>query len=122
MTYTADFNQAVDFTLRAEGKLSNNPNDKGGLTKFGVTQARWLQYRAKAASLTGNSIASLPQSVSNITVDQAIEFYFTEFWTAPGIALLPRELQVPAFDFYVNSGDNAIESFPGWPESNIRRL
>src|SRR5260221_14475437 len=65
MIYEPSFNDAVNFTLRAEGLLSNNPNDKGGLTKFGVTQARWAQYRAK--------FPTLPQSVSNITVDQAVE-------------------------------------------------
>lgn len=103
MSYEPSFDTAVDFTLRQEGKLSNNPNDKGGLTKFGVTQERWTEYLKKV------NVPALPKSVANITVDQAIAFYYSEFWKLPGIDKLPRELQVPAFDFYVNSGDNAIK-------------
>lgn len=95
MTYSASFNDAVQFTLREEGVLSDNPNDKGGLTKYGVTQAAWIAYIARFPkdTLIGKSVAS-------ISVDDAIEFYHSEHWNDK----LPRELQGPFFDFSVNSG------------------
>jgi lysozyme family protein len=100
MSYEPSFNDAVAFTLESEGKLSNNPNDKGGLTKYGITQSFWTAYRAKAVALPGNSIASLPASVASITVDMALAVYHEFFWNAS----LPRELQGAFFDFAVNSG------------------
>lgn len=104
MSYEPSFNDCVEFTLRQEGLLSNNPNDAGGLTKFGITAATWADYR----KLAGTSV-KLPVSVSQITVDQAIDVYHLVFWQEPGIAALPRELQGPAFDFQVNSGYQAIK-------------
>lgn len=112
MTYENEFNAAVDFTLRSEGVLSNNPNDSGGLTKFGVTQATWTAYLSHVAGGV-----SLPRSVAQITVDQAIDCYHIVFWNETGIVTLPRELQGPAFDCAVNSGPalaiKAIQSAVG---------
>jgi lysozyme family protein len=95
MTYENEFNAAVDFTLRQEGVLSNNPNDRGGLTKYGITADTFAAYKKKHPELTG-----WPIRVNDITTDQAIEIYHSEFWRAD----LPRELQLPYFDFAVNSG------------------
>jgi lysozyme family protein len=35
----ADFNIAYTITLKHEGSGTNDPNDRGGLTKFGISQA-----------------------------------------------------------------------------------
>lgn len=102
--YEPSFMDAVQFTLVAEGLLSDNAHDAGGLTKYGVTHNTWDAYRAKAND------ATLPKSVADITKDQAIAVYHLMFWKEPGIATLPRELQGPAFDFQVNSGSHAIST------------
>lgn len=102
--YEPSFMDAVQFTLVAEGVLSDNAHDAGGLTKYGVTHTTWDAYRAKSADKT------LPLSVKDITKDQAIALYHSEFWHVPGIDTLPRELQGPAFDFQVNSGSHAIST------------
>ena len=94
MTYEPAFNDAVQFTLVAEGVLSDNPNDAGGLTKFGITHETWDAYTVK------NGLEK--SSVADITVAQAIDVYHEFFWQP--IAALPSELQGPAFDFGVNSG------------------
>jgi lysozyme family protein len=104
LMYEPTFNTAVDFTLRSEGRLSNNRNDAGGLTKFGVTHDTWDVYRALKKD------PLLPKSVAAITVDHAIDVYYELFWKKPKINLLPAEVQVPAFDFQVNSGFHAIET------------
>lgn len=101
MTYENEFNNAVDFTLRQEGVLSDNPNDRGGLTKFGITSATWTAYLKKVTT------PGLPKSVANITVDQAIEVYHSEFWRGD----LPRELQMAYFDFAVNSGPGTAAKY-----------
>lgn len=102
--YEQTFNDAVNFTLRAEGLLSNNPKDAGGLTKFGITHVTWADY------LVAKKDPKLPLSVKDITVDQAIQVYYEFYWLKPKINLLPAEVQGPAFDFEVNSGSRAIET------------
>jgi lysozyme family protein len=44
------------------------------------------------------------ESVRDITRDQAIEFYRTEFWLAAGCNKIPAEIAPAVFDFAVNSG------------------
>lgn len=92
------FAGAVQTTLVAEGVLSDNPNDHGGLTKYGITQASWDIYRRPAKG------SMLPASVRDITRDQAIQFYYTEYWVKPGLHAMPAEIAPAVFDFAVNSG------------------
>lgn len=92
------FNTACQVTLVAEGVLSDHPNDKGGLTKYGITQKSWTAYVAKKKDKL------LPRSVAQITRDQAITFYYSEYWVAPGLDKLPAEIAPAVFDFGVNSG------------------
>ena len=99
----AIFNNAVQHTLIDEGVLSDNPNDAGGLTKYGITQETWTGYRAKHPEL------KLPQSVAKITKDQAITVYYEEYWLAEHLDKLPSELSPVVFDFRINSGDIAIK-------------
>lgn len=59
----ADFNQAVQKTLIHEGGYVNNPHDKGGPTKYGITQA----------DMPGVDI-------SGISPAQAVEYYREHYW------------------------------------------
>jgi lysozyme family protein len=58
-----NYNQAVQKTLAHEGGYVNNPNDKGGPTKYGVTQA----------DMPGVNIA-------DITAEQAAAYYSEHYW------------------------------------------
>ena len=59
----ADFNQAIQKTLIHEGGYVNNPNDKGGPTKYGITQA------------------DMPGvNMQTITQDQAAAYYRAHYW------------------------------------------
>lgn len=58
-----DFNTAVQKTLLHEGGYVNNPNDSGGPTKYGITQA----------DMPGVSIA-------DITTEQAVAYYTEHYW------------------------------------------
>lgn len=94
------FATAIQTTLVAEGILSDHPSDRGGLTKYGITQTSWHAYWTRKVSSTN----PLPQSVRDITRDQAINFYYSEYWIAPGLNKLPAEISPAVFDFGVNSG------------------
>jgi len=59
----ADFNPAVQKTLVHEGGYVNNSHDKGGPTKYGITQA----------DMPGVDIKS-------ITPDQAAAYYSENYW------------------------------------------
>jgi lysozyme family protein len=59
----ADFNQAIQKTLIHEGGYVNNPNDKGGPTKYGITQA----------DMPGVNM----QTISQI---EAIAYYRAHYW------------------------------------------
>lgn len=100
MSYEPSFNDAVAFTLESEGKLSNNPNDKGGLTKYGITQAIWTRYLNTPKQPGAGNTGHLPSSVADIAVSDALAVYHLFFFNAA----LPRELQGVYFDFAVNSG------------------
>ena len=64
----ADFDQAAEYVLVNEGKLSVDPNDPGGTTNFGIAQ-RWHP---------GVDVRSL-------TRDQAKQIYRNEYWRFDGV-------------------------------------
>lgn len=110
MSYEPSFNDAVEFTLRKEGILSDQAGDKGGLTKYGITQEIWNKYLA----IGYTDPKRCPRSVADIDVSYALYCYNLFFWKQPGIDKLPRELQGPVFDFVVNSGQgNAVKVLQG---------
>ena len=62
---------AIRLTRSLEGGYSNNPNDKGGPTNFGITTSTYDGYRLNK---------KLPkQPVSQITQDEVNEIY-SQFW------------------------------------------
>ena len=86
-------------TIKAEGgdKVTHDPADRGGLTKFGITQATWQVFRKP----------NWPFSVADSTYRQAEELYKQRYWIAPKfdkISALSIELAVELFDWGVTSG------------------
>lgn len=63
----------IDNIIRREGGFSDHPNDRGGRTKYGVTQRTWNAYRAKHDPLLS------PSSVRNIDVNDARQVYRTMY-------------------------------------------
>lgn len=81
--------------IQREGsEFTNNPLDRGGPTKYGVTQATW-------------TAEGYPGSVANATEAQATVIYANRYWVRPGferIDALDSGLAVRLFDWGVNSG------------------
>ncbi len=73
--------------LLKEGGLSDDPDDKGGLTKFGISQ---------------KAFPSL--DIASLTPERAKQIYYERYVIAPRIHLLPTPLQALLTDYAVNSG------------------
>lgn len=86
-----DFATALDRTLGHEGGYSNDPQDPGGETMWGIT-ARV----ARADGYTG-AMRDLPR-------DTAAEIYRKRFWGPAGCEAVPDALRADLFDTAVNAG------------------
>jgi lysozyme family protein len=85
--------QASQFIIFIEGGLVDDPNDPGGLTKFGISQ---------------RSYPSL--DIASLTVDRALDIYHKDYWLANGCSTLPYPLDILVFDASVNcDGVEAIK-------------
>jgi lysozyme family protein len=89
----------IDRILEREGgaKVTNRSSDRGGLTKYGITQAAWTDYRMTHGFAVG------PVTVVELTEQEARDFYFTVHIAAPHFDLIADDyLQ----DFIVDCGVN----------------
>lgn len=87
------FKLALDFTFKWEGGLSNDPNDYGGLTNFGVTEKAYLSWNNRSSN-----------DVTKITKDEAAEFYYECYWIEAKCERMYLPLAVVQFDSAVNFG------------------
>jgi len=83
----AIFNAAVHMVLDHEGGESVHPDDRGGPTKFGISQ-RWHP----------------DVDLRTLTRERAIEIYWEKYWQGRGYDLLPASVAVKVFDLAVNMG------------------
>jgi lysozyme family protein len=88
-------NDILKKTLVEEGTWSDDADDAGGATMMGITQDTLSSYRGYTVSV---------DEVRNLSRDEAISIYQSEYYTGPKINLLPDVLQGPVFDWGVNSG------------------
>jgi lysozyme family protein len=102
------FQKAVDIVIRLEGgdKLVSDPNDPGGLTKFGISK------RAYPST-----------DIANLTRDQAEFLYKTDYWLPAGCDGYPWPLSLYVFDAAVNHGLDAakkmLQDVAGVPQDGI---
>ena len=82
-----DFESAVSYVLANEGINSNDPADKGGRTRFGITE-----HEAAAHGL----------DVVTLTLDQAKAIYRKDYWCFDAIA--DRRVATKLLDMAINMG------------------
>lgn len=88
----------VDDILRREGSaFTDHPNDRGGPTKYGITQSAWDSYVARRPDRVGTRL------VSGLTEPMAREYYEAEHVT-PWAPLQDAELRALLADCSVNHG------------------
>lgn len=106
-----NYQYALTQLLRDEGGYTNNPNDKGGPTNFGITIADYKKY------INPNGTAL---DVKNMTVDQAKSIYKTKYWDAVDGDNLPSGVDYCVFDYGVNSGPSrAVKIYKQFKEIDI---
>lgn len=82
-----DFDEALSFSLKWEGgdAVTNHPADKGGLTKWGISQA-----------------ANPDLDIANLTYEDAQRIYRERYWVPGGCDVLPYPVNITHFDACVN--------------------
>lgn len=80
---------AIDALIRREGgdRITDDPYDTGGLTKFGISKAAWPNV-----------------DIAALTLDEARRLYYERYYLAPRFHLLPLEYSEPVFDLGVHAG------------------
>lgn len=87
--------QAVmPYLFLVEGGLVDNPNDPGGRTNLGITQATYDKFREKHHLI--------PQDVARITTQAAITIYNNEYWHPNRCEEMPWPAYLLHFDGCVN--------------------
>lgn len=81
------FTRALQFTLSHEGGESNDSNDRGGHTKFGISQTSYPHI-----------------DITHLTIEQATEIYRKDFWHRCRCDDMPPLIARAAFDAAVNMG------------------
>lgn len=90
--------------LAREGGFVNDPADPGGATNHGVTLGT---LRRLGIDLTGDGRVDAAD-VRRLGAAEAEAILIEHFFRRPRIADLPKALQPPVFDMYVNAGANAV--------------
>lgn len=91
-----DWDRAIDFVLKWEGGYSDNPNDPGGETNYGISKRSYPQL-----------------DIKNLTRDQAVTIYQRDYWQRSGAANLPWPLNIVHFDSAVNCGVTQANAWLG---------
>jgi len=94
------FERCITHVLAAEGGFSNNPDDPGGATNFGITLATLAAWRKRNRSDGGVA----EQEVRNLTLTEAKDIYRSDYWNALRCDALPPGVDLVVFDFGVNAG------------------
>lgn len=85
------FEEALAFVLSEEGGISNDSQDPGGLTKFGISSVYYPQVKEPSFSR-----------------DDAAQIYRTEFWNRFQCDRLPPGMDLLVFDCGVNQTQQCI--------------
>ena len=89
-----DIDQLIDDVIGREGDYSNRPTDRGGATRWGITEAV-----ARACGYRGD-MRAFPRA-------DAVAIYRRSYWIRPGldrVAALDAQIAAELFDTGVNMG------------------
>lgn len=88
-----------------EGGFVDDPADRGGPTKFGVTIHT---MRALGLDLDHDGDVDT-DDVKLLTVDQAVDIFKKNYYEKPKISMLPEAIRASVFDMQVNAGSRAVK-------------
>lgn len=85
-----DFQQAFERVIGHEGGYVNDPHDRGGETKFGISKRAYPYL-----------------DIKSLTLDAARGIYLRDYWGPAGCDAMPDLLRADLFDMAVHSGVKA---------------
>ena len=85
--YSEEFEKAVIHVLNFEGGYINNPLDKGGETKYGISKRAYPTL-----------------DIKNLTKETATEIYYRDYWLASSCDRMEYNVALIVFDMSVNHG------------------
>jgi lysozyme family protein len=94
---SAAFDRAVRFVLEREGRWSDDPDDPGGITAYGI-----IQPTLDEAIRLG--IVPPETTLHSLTAAQAIDIYRALYWNRVSGDDLPEPIALLMFDMAVNQG------------------
>lgn len=108
-TDAADFEKCVEFVLKREGGLVDDPDDPGGLTNFGIS----IRYNPEFTR----------QEIIGMTREKAKSVYRRKYWETVGAGKLAWPVNLVAFDSAVNPGlGRALEFLAACPLTNAPKI
>jgi lysozyme family protein len=91
-----NFDKALAFTLLSEGLFSNDPNDPGGATMYGIILAEYQRFKGDP------SLG--PEDLKQITIADRDTIYKQNYWLKTNADALPTGVDLSIFDMAVTSG------------------
>lgn len=88
------FNTAFEYSIGHEGGYVNDPRDRGGETKYGISKRSYPDV-----------------NIANLTVEQAKEIYYRDWWKAYNYDRLPDAVAIKVFDTAINVGARVAHRF-----------
>ena len=85
--YSEEFEKAVIHVLNFEGGYVDNPLDKGGETKYGISKRAYPSI-----------------DIKNLTKETATEIYYRDYWLASSCDRMEYNVALIVFDMSVNHG------------------
>src|SRR5688500_17834192 len=92
--------QMIDELIEREGGFVDHPADRGGPTKYGITQKSLYPWNSQSSSI----VKAFPFDVRSLKPLHAVLIYEHMYYRDPGINQLPKPWQPLVFDWAVNSG------------------
>lgn len=119
MDRKGDFEKALKFIQPIEGFISTDPDDRGGLTIFGISSRSHKKAVLRMKKL-------IDDGKKEEAYEIARRIYYEVYWTKTGCADLPFPFDIVVFDTAVNCGrSKALEflnAYSDWRDYLLRRL
>ncbi len=76
----AQFDSCINYVLGHEGGLTEDKNDPGGITNFGISLRFLREVDTDTLKRAGIFDEVTSKTIIDLTLDQAKSLYFSEFW------------------------------------------
>ncbi|GHV50013.1 hypothetical protein FACS1894216_01440 [Synergistales bacterium] len=106
MTPQEQWEKCLKFVSKWEGGWSDDKYDKGGKTKYGITEAVYKDARAK--------LIVRASSIEALTKAEADKIYRMKYYDAYMLSALPYKAALVCFDTVVNMGSGGLADVVQW--------